>query len=105
MIDIKLPKYTIELRRISGGTVWAAVESPDGDFYSVREVDAAVALNAIPDGWGRELVAAAQAVIERWDSPAWKDAPHTAIFINRMREAIDTALAASPTPQAKGEQE
>jgi hypothetical protein len=43
--------------------------------------------------WEHELIAAAQAVIERWDTPLWKDAPHTAIFINRMREAIDAARA------------
>ena len=57
----------------------------------------------VPADVQRELIAAAQAVIERWDTPAWRDAPHTAIFINRMRAAIDYAmLAASPQP-TKGE--
>jgi hypothetical protein len=50
--------------------------------------------------WERELIAAAQAVIERWDTPLWKDAPHTAIFINRMREAIDAARASAGEAQS-----
>jgi hypothetical protein len=35
---------------------------------------------------------AAQAVIDRWDSPAWKDVPATAVYIADLR----TALAAPP---------
>ena len=35
-----------------------------------------------------ELVAAAQAVVERWDSPLWKDVPHTATYINALRSAL-----------------
>jgi hypothetical protein len=35
-----------------------------------------------------ELVKAAQDVIERWDSPAWKDQPHTGEYINRIRQAL-----------------
>lgn len=34
------------------------------------------------------LVSAAQAVIDRWDSPNWKDLPHTAEYIYRLRMAI-----------------
>lgn len=46
-----------------------------------------------------DLRAAAQAVVDRWDSPQWKDEPHTAEFINRLRRALeavggDDALAA-----------
>ena len=37
-----------------------------------------------------ELRAASQAVIERWDSPRWKDLPATAEFINAMRELLPT---------------
>ena len=43
-----------------------------------------------PDLWN-----AAQAVIDRWDTPAWKDVPATAEYIGRLRQA----LAAAPTPQ------
>ena len=36
-----------------------------------------------------ELISAAKAVIERWDSPLWKDLPHTGEAINRLRKAIE----------------
>ena len=36
-----------------------------------------------------ELLNAAKAVIERWDSPLWKDLPHTGEAINRLRKAIE----------------
>lgn len=36
----------------------------------------------------KELTEAAQAVIERWDSPSWKDLPATADYIHRLRKAI-----------------
>ncbi|MDB5616037.1 MAG: hypothetical protein JWQ24_275 [Tardiphaga sp.] len=31
---------------------------------------------------------AAQAVIDRWESPAWKDRPATATYINNLRAAL-----------------
>jgi len=34
------------------------------------------------------LLPAAEAVIERWDTPAWKDVPHTGEFIARLRGAV-----------------
>lgn len=37
------------------------------------------------------LIAAAQAVVDRWDTPAWKDVEHTAVFINRLRAALTAA--------------
>lgn len=38
-----------------------------------------------------ELLAAAQAVIERWDTPLWKDVPATAEYINALRSAVAKA--------------
>ena len=35
-----------------------------------------------------ELLAAAKAVIARWDTPLWKDAEPTAKHINAMREVV-----------------
>ena len=35
-----------------------------------------------------DLIESAKAVVERWDSPLWKDQPHTAEYIHRLREAI-----------------
>ena len=37
---------------------------------------------------GLDLRAAAQAVVERWDTPLWKDVPHTAVYINALRKAL-----------------
>jgi hypothetical protein len=36
------------------------------------------------------LLEAAKAVVERWDTPLWKDVPHTAEYIHRLRDAIAT---------------
>lgn len=41
------------------------------------------------------VLIAAQAVVDRWDTPAWKDVEHTAVFINRLRAALTTAAAVS----------
>ncbi len=35
--------------------------------------------------------AAEQAVIDRWDSPKWKDEAPTAEYINRLRVAVNSA--------------
>lgn len=44
-----------------------------------------------------DVRAAAQALVDRWDTPAWKDAEHTGAFIQRLREA----LAAPPAPEVR----
>lgn len=31
---------------------------------------------------------AAQAVVDRWDTPVWKDVPATAVYINALRAAL-----------------
>lgn len=36
----------------------------------------------------QELIDAASAVIARWDAPLWKDIPHTATYIRRLRLAV-----------------
>lgn len=38
-----------------------------------------------------ELLEAAEAVVARWDSPLWKDQPHTGLFIDQLRAAIANA--------------
>jgi hypothetical protein len=44
---------------------------------------------------GREeyeaVLSAGEALIARWDSPLWKDLPHTAEYIEDLREAITAA--------------
>ena len=44
------------------------------------------------------LVEAAQAVVDRWDTPLWKDVPHTGEFIGKLRKALSpyTTKAAQP---------
>ena len=45
------------------------------------------------------LQTAAQAVLDRWDSPLWKDQPHTGVYIAELRKAIaeEQAQAMEPT--------
>jgi hypothetical protein len=38
-----------------------------------------------------KLLEAGKALVERWDTPNWKDAPHTGEFIYALREAIREA--------------
>jgi hypothetical protein len=43
---------------------------------------------------GQKLRDAAQALCDRWDTPLWKDAPHTGEYIAALREALrNEALA------------
>ena len=35
-----------------------------------------------------DLIAAARAVVDRWDTPLWKDVPATAEYINRLRKLL-----------------
>jgi len=37
---------------------------------------------------------AAQALVQRWDTPGWKDAPATGAYINALRAALDRQCAA-----------
>ena len=36
-----------------------------------------------------ELISAGNAVVERWESPLWKDLPHTGEFIYALRDVIE----------------
>jgi len=46
------------------------------------------------------LQKAAQAVIDRWDSPSWKDQQHTAEYIAELRKALDAEIAQAVEPDA-----
>ena len=35
-----------------------------------------------------ELLEALEAIIERWDTPLWKDVPHTGNYINAARIVV-----------------
>lgn len=49
-----------------------------------------------------DLRTAAQAVVDRWDTPLWKDAPSTAEYIGRLRAALAAgqATAQAVVPEA-----
>jgi hypothetical protein len=42
------------------------------------------------------LLEAAEGVVARWDSPLWKDQPHTGAFIDQLRAAIAKAKGEQP---------
>ena len=47
------------------------------------------------------LVDKGNAVVERWDSPLWKDVPHTGTFINDLRTAVEAVAKYGITPTPK----
>ena len=55
-----------------------------------------------PTSGADDLRTAAQAVVDRWDTPLWKDVPATAEYIGRLRAALAagqaTAAPAEPDP-------
>lgn len=46
------------------------------------------------EGAIQDLRTAAQAVVDRWDTPLWKDAPATALYINTLRKVLETTQPA-----------
>ena len=58
----------------------------NAEYNPCQAREALAALRAQPDH--SELVTAARAVVERWETPLWKDAPATAGYINRLRDAL-----------------
>lgn len=68
----------------------------DPEWYKRRAREALAATAAIqpaaaPDE--RELIEAAEALVARWYTPKWKDEPHTAVFIERLRAALSNSAA------------
>ena len=51
-----------------------------------------------PTSGAADLRTAAQAVVDRWDTPLWKDVPATAEYIGRLRAAL-AAGQATAAPQ------
>ena len=47
-----------------------------------------------------ELLTAAQAVIDRWDTPLWKNVPATGEYIGRLRVAIAAIAKGEKNAQA-----
>lgn len=73
-------------RLVVGFTVASNITAADGERI---ESDARL-IAAAPD-----LLAKAIAVVERWDTPLWKDAEPTANVIGQLRAAISKATGAT----------
>jgi hypothetical protein len=54
------------------------------DLFTQSQLQTAIAAAT------QQLRQAAQAVVDRWDTPLWKDAPATADYIYALREALNT---------------
>jgi hypothetical protein len=59
-----------------------------GDKFSDRNHAALKSRAETAERRCAELVAKAQAVVDRWDTPLWKDVPATAVFINELRTTL-----------------
>lgn len=66
-------------------------DDEEGDVCKSWEVECLEALNAKLGAINAELLEAAEGIVSRWDSPLWKDQPHTGVFIDRLRAAIAKA--------------
>ena len=55
-------------------------------------------MTTTPTSGAADLRTAAQAVVDRWDTPLWKDVPATAEYIGRLRAAL-AAGQATAAPQ------
>ena len=47
------------------------------------------------------IIAAPQDVVHRWETPLWKDAPHTGEFIHRLRDALTDRATRSTDSSAE----
>ena len=79
--------------RLIAGDIWiACVHGSHVGPQSKEEADANISLIAAAP----EMLEAAEGIVSRWDSPLWKDQPHTGVFIDRLRAAIAKAKGEQP---------
>lgn len=76
-------KDSTQAKRIAEGLLSPAIEKLE---QAARRAQAAPVTQGLRE--------AAQAVVERWDTPLWKDVPATTVYIADLR----AALAAAPQP-------
>lgn len=74
---VEICKYRLMPADIADG--WA-----ETSLYTLPQL----ASRALEESALAELVDAAQAVLDRWDTPLWKDVPSTAEYIARLRAAL-----------------
>lgn len=77
--------------RMYRGELWA-----DKILAIIAQRDAATARADAAEAALAELREVGRSVVDRWDSPKWKDQPHTGEVINRLRAAIDAAREVKP---------
>lgn len=58
-------------------------------------------MTTTPTSGAADLRTAAQAVVDRWDTPLWKDVPATAEYIGRLRAALAAGQVVAPHPACK----
>lgn len=85
---MKIERFTLQRLVTNDDRFIELKTDPEGSLCFYDQVEALEARNA-------ELLEAAKAVVERWDSPNWKVAEHTATFIHRLRAAIAKAEGGS----------
>ena len=77
------------------GFAHRAISDPD----SIAVVDLPTEIkdvNARLNAAAPELLDAAKAIVERWDTPHWKIAEHTGVYIDALRAAIAKAEGELP---------
>ena len=87
-------RATAEVRIAEAKTDAEMLRSQAAEIARLQDLlkDALANVNEITDAKNAEierLRTAAQAVVDRWDTPPWKDAPATAIYINTLRNALE----------------
>ena len=84
------------------GTVTEVMEC-QGNKHGVTLLvqDAEPNFTATPTSGAADLRTAAQAVVDRWDTPLWKDVPATAEYIGRLRAALAAGQATAPQQGAQ----
>jgi hypothetical protein len=60
-----------------------------------QQRDAALLRATQAEAHAARLREAGEALVRRWDTPEWKDVPHTAVFIAELRDALAETPAVS----------
>lgn len=76
------------------GTIWDYAKKLQEENKALQEqLDAAIMLGKMQERRHErdleELIAAAKAVIDRWETPFWKEAAHTGLYIVALRKAVE----------------
>lgn len=71
------------------GGVWSVLSGwCEPEDMEILSLEPAGAHDEMQGNEVRRLAQAAQAVVDRWDTPLWKDVPATAEYIARLRAAL-----------------